>query len=77
MEHNTELNYVVNSLFGIDKWHLRHFARNNPAKFEDLARYHLIKNHIEPTEEAIAYVRMKVCTKSNYSVRKRNDRNIL
>lgn len=32
MEHNTELNYMINLLFRIEKWHLNHFREHNPEK---------------------------------------------
>ncbi|WP_369351012.1 hypothetical protein AB6M97_01875 [Streptococcus hillyeri] len=73
MEHNTELNHMINSLFRIEKWHLYHFREHNPEKFEQLVRYHLRKNHFEESTENIEYVRKKLGTKSNYGIKRRDN----
>lgn len=65
-EHNVELNYVVNTLPRYRKWQLEKLRIVNPVAMEDMIRKILTDHNIEPNEENIFYIKMKIGTRMSF-----------
>ena len=70
MNQDVKINYLVNSLYRVEKWHLQELKHRNPKKFEEFVLYYLKRDGIEVTEGNIDYFKKKLGLKSNYSVKR-------
>lgn len=70
MNQDIKINYLINSLYIVEKWHLQDLRYRDPKKFEWLIAHYLKRYEIEVTEANIDYFKKKLGLKSNYSVKR-------
>lgn len=70
MIQDVKINYLVNSLYRVEKRHLHDLKYRNSKKFEEIIAYYLKREGIEVTEANVDYFKKKLGLKSNYSVKR-------